>query len=457
MYLFDTISAISTAYGTGGVALVRVSGEKALEVGSRVCAGGLEGAESNRAYYKKIISSDGRVIDDAVVTVFRAPRSYTGEDTVELSCHGGIKVTEEVFRATLEAGARPAEAGEFSRRALLSGKISVARAEATGELFYAKTSEQVKLFSGGAADALERRVKKIYDSMAALLADMYARIDFPEEDLGSLSDTEIEARLEDISGELSALLNTYKSARAVSQGIKTAIVGRTNAGKSSLYNLLVGHDAAIVTDIEGTTRDTLEETVPLGRLTLRLCDTAGLRKSDDAVEKIGIERALERIRDAELVIALFDNTRPFSPEDEMLLSAIDGAGKSDAAICVINKRDLPRGFDAGALAGREPIIEISAKSGEGTGDLTAAVEERYISGELDLTRDALITTERQFSALSRAKEAVCRSLESLRAALPQDLCSVDLESAMSAIAEVGGASVSDDVLEKIFKNYCIGK
>ncbi len=456
MTIFDTIAAVSTPYGVGGVALVRISGENAIEVGSRVCETTLEGAEARRAYYKKIISSDGHTIDDAVVTVFRAPNSFTGEDTVEICCHGGIKVTEQVLRAVISAGARPAEAGEFTRRAFISGKISLERAEAIGSLLTAKTSEQVKLFSGSSADALTRRGAELYDEMAALLADMYARIDFPDEDLGSISSDEIMSRLSHIADSLSALLDTYKCGRAISEGISTVICGRTNAGKSSLYNRLVGRDAAIVTDIEGTTRDTLEETVPFGRLTLRLTDTAGLRESDDAVERIGIGRAREKIDAAELILAVFDNSKELSTDDISLIESLED--KKSAAVAIINKCELESKLDRSAiLRSFDTVVEISAKDGTGIDALTDVIEKKYAARDYDITSDALITTERQFHAVSGAHDSILLAIESFRNELTQDVCSVDVERAMSYLSEVGGKSVSEDVVSKIFSKFCVGK
>ena len=457
MNIYDTIAAVSTPYGVGGVALIRISGDEAIKFASKVCSRPLFVVDSGSAEYRKIVSPDGHVIDDAIVTVFRAPRSFTGEDTVEISCHGGIKVTEEVLHAVIAAGARPAEAGEFTRRAFLSGKISLERAEAIGSLLYAKTSEQVKLFSGGAADALGEKARAIYGDIATLLADMYARIDFPEEDLGSISDDEIIKRLTDIESELSSLLGTYKCGHAISEGIKTVICGRTNAGKSSLYNRLVGRDAAIVTDIEGTTRDTLEDTIPLGRLTLRLSDTAGLRESDDAVEKIGIGRAKEKIAESELVIALFDGTKKLSPEDEMLLREITEQSKEGSCVFVINKCDADVKTDRARLRSLGEVVEISAKTGAGIDELIRKIEKRYIDAECDITRDALIINERQFYAVKGALDALVLAKNSMLLSMTQDVCSIDLESAMSCLSELGGNSVSEDVVARIFSKFCVGK
>ncbi len=455
--IFDTIAAISTPYGVGGVALLRVSGEKAVEIAGRVTSKPLSDVPANTAVYRKITDPDGDVIDDAIVTVFLAPRSFTGEDTVEICCHGGIKVTESVLHALISAGARPAEAGEFTRRAFLSGKISLERAEAIGSLLEAKTSTAVKLFSGSAAEALGERANAIYDKMSSLLADMYARIDFPEEDLGEISESEITDTLAEIVAELESLLSTYKCGRAISEGIKTAIVGRTNAGKSSLYNRLVGRDAAIVTDIAGTTRDVLEETVPLGRVTLRLSDTAGLRESTDKVERIGIDRAIGKLEEAELVIAVIDGTRELGEEDALLFDKIGAANKSDSTVFVVNKCDGDVVVDKSSLPSGGEIIEISAKDGRGIDALTSAIEKKFISADCEIGRDALITTERQFSALLRAYEAAKLAHASALDALTQDLCSVDLERAMSHLSEVGKKSVCEEVVAKIFSKFCVGK
>ena len=318
----DTIAAISTPYGKGGIAVLRISGEDAISVAARVfepkSGKSLGDAESAKAIYGNIFeTADGKKnqIDDGLATVFRAPRSFTGEDTVEISCHGGILVTQKVLSALLTAGARPAMAGEFTKRAFINGKMTLTGAEGLGDLLEAQTDEQIRLARSNMRGTLSGEVEKIYDSLGDVLAAIFAHIDYPDEDLADISREEMLSISRENLGRLRALANTYSTGRAVAEGIPTVILGRTNAGKSSLYNKIVGRDAAIVTDIEGTTRDVLTETAKLGRVILRLSDTAGLRESGDVVEKIGIDRARQKAEEAELVLAVFDGSRETDGED----------------------------------------------------------------------------------------------------------------------------------------------
>lgn len=459
---FETIAAISTPYGRGGVALIRVSGEDSIKICSKILSlpasykNGLDSLDSNKTVYAKIKTKDGKQIDDGMVTVFRAPKSFTGENTVEICCHGGVLVTEKVLRATFEAGARPAERGEFTQRAFLSGKISLSRAEAIGALIDAKTDAQADIFAGDAPEALCKKTEDIYEKMRTLLADMYARIDFPEEDLGELSSEEIENSLKEITEELASLKQTYNTGKAVSEGIKTVICGKTNVGKSSLYNKLVGREAAIVTDIEGTTRDLLEETVSFGKITLHLFDTAGIRGTSDTVEKIGIDRAKAKIDEAELVFALFDNSKPLEEDDKAFIK--DLKNKKGTVIAVINKTDKERLLEIDEIKDNfDKVVEISAETSDGINELEKTVENAYTDSSLDLSRDAFIMNGRQFSAVSRAYEAAKEAYISNSDSFTQDVSSADLERAMTALAEISGRNAGEDIISEIFGKFCVGK
>ncbi len=463
---FDTVAAVSTPRGKGGVAMIRISGERAVEFAERVFrpqnGKRLSETEPRRQVYGKIFAPDAdggfTSIDDGMATVFYAPASFTGEDTVEICCHGGILMTETVLSACLAAGCRAAMPGEFTRRAFVSGKIDLTQAESLGALLEAKTYDQLLLSRNGLDGGLADRIREIYGRLRAVMASMYAKIDFPDEDLASMSEGEIEAELCSAEDDLKRLAATYKTGRAVSEGIKTVICGRTNAGKSSLYNRMVGRNAAIVTDIEGTTRDIIEETVSFGGVTLRLCDTAGLRQTDDKVESIGIDRANEALEQAELILTVVDSTREIEAEELESLRRISALPA--CKIAVLSK------CDAGAACTEtaqtvsslfERTARLSALSGEGMGVLSDLVSELFRAGDIDLRHDAVITGARQYSSVLRGIEGIENALTALRSGLPFDLCSADIELSMSALTELDGRQVDEDIVSEIFSHFCVGK
>ena len=461
--LGDTIAAVSTPRGKGGVALLRVSGTDAISVCARVFRPrnkiNLSEAMPRVAVYGDILAPDGNgewvSVDDGIATVFKAPASFTGEDTVEICCHGGVLLTETVLTALLTAGARPAEAGEFTRRAFLNGKLGLSSAEALGNILEAQTREQLALAHTGMQGMLEERCAKIYAWISDILASIYVKIDYPDEDLADMSREEILAALENCEKELRELASTYRTGHAIAEGIPTVICGRPNVGKSSLYNRIVGRDAAIVTAVEGTTRDVLTETAALGRVTLRLFDTAGLHETDDPVERIGIARAEQALHDAELVLAVFDAGR--APDAEELAFAKKLNEQGFAVIAVLNKQDLGAAHADAYRACFAHTVSLSARSGEGMEALMALVERLFTDGKLDTRRDAVLTNARQYASVLSAMEAVRRAVDALRAGHPIDMCCTDAEGAMSAIAEVDGRAVSGDIVAQIFSNFCVGK
>ena len=400
-----------------------------------------------------------------MLTHFPAPGSYTGEDTVEISCHGGILVTRTVLEALLAAGAVPAEAGEFTRRAFINGKLSLSEAEAIGTLLEATSHEQIRLSASPARVKLAEAINGIRTSLIDVMSSIYARIDYPDEDLGEFTDEETVERLLSVQERLSVLIDTYKTGRAINEGISTVIAGKPNVGKSTLYNLLVGEDAAIVTDIAGTTRDILERTVALGRVTLKLTDTAGVRSAEDLdkVEEIGIERSKDRIGSSELILAIFDLSRKLDESDLELIEEISKAG--GYKICILNKCDLvdekKPPFDTSLLPKDVfgEVISISAhKDNSGAiKTLTELINRLFTDEKISCGQDAIVSSARQHASLLRARSFIDTAIDAYRVGIAADAASSDIEMAIGAISELDGRAVSDSVVSDIFAKFCVGK
>ncbi len=455
-----TVAAISTPPGKGGVALIRISGDEALKIADRIfrpVSGKLPSELPSRYSSYGEILYEGKVIDDGMLTVFRSPGSYTGEDTAEICCHGGTLISAKVLSSCFASGAYPAPAGEFTRRAYLSGKLSLSETEAISDLLEAKTDAQLTLARNGLSGKLSAEIDRIYSEMTRLVSAVYVLVDYPEEDLSPISEEEMKSSLEELSRSLSRLCEGYKSAAVIHDGIKTVICGAANTGKSSLYNALCGDERAIVTDIEGTTRDTLTSDVALGDILLRLCDTAGLRESEDKVERIGIERSVKAIEEARLVLCVFDTSRPISDEDERVLEILK-AYPDKCKIALLNKSDLECRCDIEKIKQTfSRTICISAKLSEGLDALRDTVYSLFISDKLDMENDAILQNARQSANALTALEAVNDALSSLSAGMPPDMAACDIERAMQALGEIDGQSVSEDVTAEIFSKFCVGK
>ncbi len=460
--LTQVIAAVSTPPGKGGVAIIRMSGEGAFEIADRVFfpISGRKFSECKpRTQIWGNIIEDGERIDDVLATRFPAPHSYTGEDTVEIGCHGGILVTRTVLEALLRAGAVPATAGEFTRRAFINGRLSLTEAEAISDLLEAKTRDQLRLSGGDARNRLTAKIAEIRAALVSLMSSIYARIDYPDEDLGDFSDGEVRASLYNIKVECENLLSTYRTGRAISEGIDTVICGKPNAGKSTLYNLLLGEDAAIVTDIPGTTRDVLTSSLPLGRVMLKIADTAGIRDSEDmdAVERIGVEKSRKMIEKCELLFAIFDISRPLDEEDRLILEATRSVNVPKIAL--LNKADLPAVIDESTFTGFDEVIRISAKCGEeeAVRRLSDTVNRLFTDEKIVIGQDAIISSARQHAALCRCLDFVRAAIESLDLGFMQDAASSDVERALGAISELDGRSVSEEIVSDIFSRFCVGK
>ena len=447
-----TVAAVSTPRGKGGVAMIRITGPEARAVLSRVFrpkSG--RPPEARQAVYGSFFD-DGGVFDDGVAVFYAAPASYTGEDTAELCCHGGLLVTERLLSAVLAAGAQPARPGEFSKRAFLNGKLTLTEAEAVAGIIDAVSAKRLEIGVRQAGGSLSRRIDGLYRRLVTLAASMRAYIDYPDEDLADLTPREAAAELSAVRAELDALADSHRYGRAVSEGVRTVLVGRTNTGKSSLLNLLLGFERALVSDEAGTTRDVVSETAVVCGIPLLLADTAGLRAGAGAVEQAGIGKSLEQLERAELVLAVFDLSQPLTAEDYGLADRIRALGKAGSTVAVFNKRDLAPGAVPPVLFDRQ--VCISARTGEGKDALEQAVGALY--GGLEPDMDAVITSARRAAALRRASAALGEAKEALCGGA-QDAAGTELDAAIAALGETDGRSVSEAVVAEIFSRFCVGK
>lgn len=456
----DTISQIATPHGAGGIGIIRVSGGDALGIARRVfrpAAGGTLGdIAPYTARYGHIVAADGTVIDECILLYMRAPHSYTGEDTAELQCHGGTIVLREVLLRTWEAGARPAEAGEFTKRAFLHGRLDLARAEGVMELIAAKSTRAARAARERLAGAFSHAVTDIRTQILGAVAHIEAGIDFPEDDIPAASTEHLAAEIDAASAAVRRLLAGADTGRILRDGVKTVIVGRPNVGKSSLLNALLGMERAIVTDVPGTTRDIIEEEISVAGIPLRLLDTAGLRAAEDAVEQIGVARTEQHLTDAELILAVFDASEPLTAEDHALLTRLSAASADIIILC--SKEDRPSVLSAADFSAvAAPVLRISAQEGTGLDALREEIAAHIVRREGDLSDGALPNKEREIEALRRAEMHLTAAAETLAAALGTDFVSIDLRAAYDALGEILGKTVDTDLIDRIFSEFCIGK
>ena len=457
----STIAAVSTPRGKGGIAVIRVSGNDAVRICSQfvfpVNNAPLSSVKANTAVLCRVLSSDGEVMDEAIVTVFHAPRSYTGEDTVEISCHGGILLTDEILTRTFECGAVQATAGEFTRRAFSAGKMTLSEAESVIGVIDAQSSAALRLARSNLGGTLTKRVEGVYALIRSVVSSVYAGIDFPDEDLQTMDDGEMMRGIIEAKNELISLADTYRIGHAVCDGIPTAICGKPNTGKSSILNLLLGEKRAIVTDIPGTTRDMIRENAVLGDVTLNLRDTAGIRETADAVEKIGIDVALEQIGGCELILAVFDGSRELDGDDDRIIENVSRAAKSGAqAIALINKRDCTIAADTARIGAEfAHVLTVSAFDGSCRGMIADKINELFVGGALD-TSSGIVTTARQHASVLRALDAV-RDAERALSDYGADTAGSELERAMAELGELDGREIGADIVDSIFHKFCVGK
>ena len=454
----DTIAAIATSAGPGAIGILRLSGPRAADIAAGcfrpLGGGGLLDHPVRTLVYGDLLDREGAVIDRVLCTYSRGPKSYTGEDTAELHCHGSPMVLTLGLEALFAQGARQAGPGEFTQRAFLNGRLDLAQAEAVADLLDAQSREGARHAAGQLSGALSRRVGEIYSALVDVMAHFHAVLDYPDEDIDPFTQERLAGELEAQEGALTRLLATYRRGQRLSRGVKCALVGRPNAGKSSLLNALAGYERAIVTDIPGTTRDTVEETVELGGVPLRLIDTAGLRESGDPIERLGVERSRAAMEEAELILVLWDRSVPAAEEDRELLAK---AMSLAPTILVRTKGDLPAApAPAWTVDPMPPVVELSARTGEGLEGLSQAVAELFPK-DTGSGYGELLTNARQAQAARQALEGVERALEALRAGVTPDALLTDVEEALSALGELTGQSVSEDVTDRIFRRFCVGK
>lgn len=452
----STIAAISTAQAGGGIGVIRISGEDAAAVADRVFSAAdgvsLSVLPGYRAKFGHIVR-EGIVLDQCVALVFRAPHSYTGENVVELSCHGGVFLLRQTLEALFENGAVPAQAGEFTKRAYLNGKMDLTQAEAVMTLIGAQGEQAAAASAGALEGALRVKIEEILDRLTSCSADMAAWVDYPDEEIPELEDEQLIGTLLDIQRRLEALLNNYTQGQIILEGADTVIAGRPNAGKSTLMNLLAGKEKSIVTHIAGTTRDIVEDTVHFGNVVLHLSDTAGIRESGDVIEAMGVSKALERLETAQLIYAVFDSSEDLAEEDWKLIEKC----KNKAAIAVVNKTDLAHkahlNFPDGAFSA---VVHISAKTGEGRKALLEATER--LLGTRDFNPSAaVLANERQRSCCKRALECVSEAVQAARAQMTRDAVNVSVDCAANCLLELTGGRATEQVVENIFSRFCVGK
>ena len=451
----DVIAAVATGKASCAIGILRLSGDGAASVAAQVFSP-KSGKDLTEAPNRKLILGvlrdvQGRVIDQAMAVVTRAPHSYTGEETVELHCHGAPAVLSAGLEALFAAGARQAGPGEFTKRAFLNGQMDLTQAEAVVDLIDAETADAAANAAGQVGGALLRKIDPIYDRLRDLMSHFGAVLDYPDEDIEPFALASYESTLEESVKELQRLLSTYRRGQVLRRGLRVAILGKPNVGKSSLLNALAGFDRVIVTDTPGTTRDTVEETVHLGRHLLRLLDTAGIRETGDEIEKLGVERAEQAAEAADLCLFVCDGSRPLSEEDRRAMAA---AEESPYAVAVLNKRDLPAVVEPSDLP-FQYVVPLSAKTGDGLDGLERALDMLFAD---DAPCDgSILTNARQAGALLHGAKALSSALSALREGLTPDAVLLDVEAAMEALGEVTGKTVREDIVQRIFERFCVGK
>ena len=460
MYKEDTIAAIATAPGAGGIGIIRISGQKAMAIADTVFASPtgkkIASLPTYTAAFGRIVDKKGELIDEAIALLMRGPKSYTCEDVVELQCHGGPQALRSVRRAVYEAGARPAEPGEFTKRAFLNGRLDLSRAQAVMDVINAKTDLALRQATGHLTGSFSGEIHGWRQEILSLIAHLEALIDFPEEGVEEAETAKIRQQIEALQKKIQPLIATASTGRILREGLMTAIIGKPNVGKSSLLNALLREERAIVTDIPGTTRDAIEEYADLDGVPLRIIDTAGIRETSDTVEKLGVEKSKAYIAKAQLVLALFDSSRPLDTEDEEILALLPG----QKAIALLTKSDLPGKLEADELQKRLPglpLLTISTKGDrQGLKALSEAVHHFVFQNGAD-TQATFLRDEEEAEILKKAQRHLSEALATIDSGLGLDFLSIDLRSAWEALGQLTGEAIGDDIVDEVFRRFCIGK
>lgn len=456
--LDDVISGISTPLGSGGIGIVRLSGNGAFDIADKIFKSPkgkkLSEQKSHSIVYGNIVDFEGRKTDEVLVSVMKAPKTYTCEDVVEINCHGGIVVLNKVYELTLQAGARPAEAGEFTKRAFLNGKLDLTEAEAVADLIEAEGERALKAALCQKDGALRRKADALADRLKLWCSHLAAVLDFPEEDVEEIDRAALFTGVSALLRDLNALIDTYRRSSPIRNGITVAIVGRPNVGKSSLLNSLSGEECAIVTDIAGTTRDVVSARVELGGLAVTLLDTAGIRETDDVIEAEGVRRSLSACDKADLILAVFDGSVPLGEEDTLLLTELAGRGN---ALCIISKGDRPLQAEKARLKEVfSDVLEVSSVTGQGIERLEEALIKRLRLEEFH-PEDGMLANERQLACVRNAADCCQRAADALQTGMTLDTVSVELEQALGELYTLSGRRASDSIIDDVFSRFCVGK
>lgn len=456
MILSKTIAAVATGNSVSGIGVIRISGDDAITVAQKVfkSADGTPLSDL-KGYSAKFgnVYSDGESFDNAVALVFRSPKSYTGEDVVELSVHGGIFIVEKTLEAVFAAGAKPAQAGEFTKRAFLNGKMDLAQAESVASLISAQGQFAAKASFNLLQGSLSNKISDVLESLIDCSASMAAWVDYPDEDIPELEEDNLKQILENAKKSLEQLIENYENGTVMTQGVDTAIVGRPNAGKSTLMNMLSGQEKSIVTHIEGTTRDIVENSVRLGNIVLHLSDTAGIRESDDVVESIGIKKAIDKINSAALILAVFDNSAALNDDDRMLIDTCKGK----PCVAVVNKTDLETAVEIDVLKNNfEQIVYISAKNNDGADQLEESVKQILGVGTFDSSQP-ILANKRQKLCVSNALQHINQAIDGANIGITYDAINVMIDSAVDELLMLTGKKATEEVVNNIFSRFCVGK
>lgn len=451
----STIAAIATPDVVGGISVIRISGDKSIEIADKIFEGSKKPSEMDgyTCCYGYVNDENNKHIDDVVVTVFKAPKSYTGENVIEISCHGGRYITKKILREVLKNGAEPAMAGEFTKRAFLNGKLSLTQAEAVMDVISSSGESQLRYANALKDGAVFRRINNIKNQLVEILGNLAAWADFPEEDVPEVDPLVLGAQIDRVVNDITKTIKTYDDGRIIREGINTVICGKPNVGKSTLMNCLSGYQRSIVTDIAGTTRDVIEESVKLGDLTLRLSDTAGIRSTDDVIESMGVDIAYKKIEEADLILAVFDCTSQLDRKEKDLINKIYNKN----AIAIINKIDEEMIIEKDYIGEKfKYVIELSAKNDEGTEKLVSVLEELFINNKSEAD-DGIIANERQKMCLEKAYQNVQEALEALNNGAMLDAVTVCLDTAAENLMELTGEKASETVINDVFSRFCVGK